>query len=568
MTKHKNSFTDTFKYLTSAITSIDDIGKKINSVLNSKLPNRLLSRANIFNMTIDVTSDLTKLVLLQVEDSLVEQNMLIAEKELSVRGLATLSGHEAVRPMSSEGIIKLSILNSAYELSPIITFQDLILKCETNGLMYIAKDKNIVANSSSTIFVDVIEGSWVTSEIIASGNKLEIINLDDINAIDHNNVEIFVNGTRYTKFDALYDMQSISTGYIIKNGIKNQIDVIFGDDIHGKKLQEGDTITIKHLVTNGELGNLQSLAEANFNISEGVYDINGNELSINDDILIYAHQGFVLGSNGENIETTRLIAGYNSRSLVFTKPENVKAFLSRLSILSYVDVWAELDGNVYKLLLLPNIKNKINEYRDYLTLQDLTLSTNQKTSIIEYLNTSGSQHTSTEVVLVEPQFCKYATFVYVSGNILDTASFKCKVENAISKVFLDETLLDSMTDGLITQNEIVESITSISNVVQCNIDVFSEENEIARINGRYELTTTRTNGAALTKSLKSIIITNSENPNLGFDDLGGINTTNKNQIPLLRGGFKKFDVDGNHFTLEKAIYIFVKNTNGDFELIN
>lgn len=567
MTKRKNSFTDSFKYLTDASMSMTSVSKKIRSILNANLPHRLLSKANIFNMTIDVTQDLTNLVLLQVEDSLVEQNILIAEKELSVRGLSTLSGHDSIRPMSSEGILEVQILNSAFSLSPTITFQNLIFKCETNGLFYVAKDENIVVNNSGKIYVDVIEGSWTESEIVASGYKLERVNLDDVNAIDHNNIVVFVNDRRYNKFDSMYDMKFDSLAYIVKNGIGNQVDIIFGDNIRGKKLNTGDIITIKHLVTAGELGNLLSLSNATFTISSGTYDINGSELNVNDNSIIKASQGFVLGSNGESIDVTRAISGYNSRAMVFTRPENVKAYLSRLSVLSYIDVWTDLDDNIYKLLLLPNIAHRISEYRDYLILQDLQLSQNQKSSIINYLNSSGAQHTSTELVLVEPVFMKYILFVYVSGNIADKLSFKYKVENAVSKVFLNETLMSNMSDGLISQNELVQSITSIDSSIQCNIDMFSEQNEIARINGRYSLKKSTANGA--TMSSKSIIeiLENNRNPNLGFDELGGINTSNRNQIPILRGGFKKYDNDGEHSLMSQPVYIFVKNSNGDFEQI-
>ena len=566
MQKHQNSFRDSFKYLGEAAKNIKTVGSKIQTVLNTYLPGRLLSKANIFNLTSDITQDLSMMVLLHVEDSLVENNIIIAEKELSVRGLATLGGHEAIRPMSSKGTIKIYMLPTAFMKSPLITFQDLVMKCENNGMSYMALSENIVLTSSSPTYIDVIEGRWVESEIIATGEKLEIIHFDDVNAIDHYQISISVNSETFTRFDSLYDMKSTSKGFILKNGIGNQVDIVFGDGIHGLKLNEGDVINVKHLITSGELGNIGNFEEAKFTVTSGAYDINGNAINLNDDMLMTPERGFVLGSNGENIELTRLVAGYNSRAMVFTRPENLKAFLSRLSIISYVDVWTDLDNSIYQVLMLPNIQSSIYEYRDYLTLVNLSLNDNQKSSIIEYINTSGSQQTSTELLLVDPVFNKYATFVYVSGNIIDKNSFKVKVENALSKVFLDETFIAFDSDGLITQNELIESVMAIGDVIQCNVDVFSEINEIARINGEYIEKTKTSNGSTNSIVDKLVILPPNVNPNLGFDELGGINTKQKN-IPILRGGFLKYDIDGNHMMMDKPIYIFLKNPDGIYEMI-
>lgn len=566
MQKHQNSFRDSFKYLGEAAKNIKTVGSKIQTVLNTYLPGRLLSKANIFNLTSDITQDLSMMVLLHVEDSLVENNIIIAEKELSVRGLATLGGHEAIRPMSSKGTIKIYMLPTAFMKSPLITFQDLVMKCENNGMSYMALSENIVLTSSSSTYIDVIEGRWVESEIIATGEKLEIIHFDDVNAIDHYQISISVNSETFTRFDSLYDMKSTSKGFILKNGIGNQVDIVFGDGIHGLKLNEGDVINVKHLITSGELGNIGNFEEAKFTVTSGAYDINGNAINLNDDMLMTPERGFVLGSNGENIELTRLVAGYNSRAMVFTRPENLKAFLSRLSIISYVDVWTDLDNSIYQVLMLPNIQSSIYEYRDYLTLVNLSLNDNQKSSIIEYINTSGSQQTSTELLLVDPVFNKYATFVYVSGNIIDKNSFKVKVENALSKVFLDETFIAFDSDGLITQNELIESVMAIGDVIQCNVDVFSEINEIARINGEYIEKTKTSNGSTNSIVDKLVILPPNANPNLGFDELGGINTKQKN-IPILRGGFLKYDLEGNHMMMDKPIYIFLKNPDGIYEMI-
>lgn len=567
MSLNKNKLKDNFNYLESVRNDINTLKTKVNSILNKFLPNRVLSKANIFNLTIDIVQDLTKLTMLQIEDALVEQNIMIAQKELSVRGLATLQGHQAVRPTSSEGVLKLTFLPSAFQQSPVLVFQDLLVKCDTNGLTYICKNENFNVSSSLSTLEKFIEGRWVTNELKANGDKLEIINLDDVSPIENNNIKVFVNGIEYKRFDSLYDMKTTDLGYLIKNGIGNQVDIIFGDNVYGKQLEQGDTITIQHLITNGELGNIQNLQNATFSIIEGAYDINGNVVNLNDSCKITAYSGFVLGSNGENIELTRQLSGYVSKSMVFVRPENLKAYLSRLSLISYVDVWGDFDKNVYNVLCLPNIMNRINQYKDYLYVTDFKFTDNQKNSIIEYIDGSQAQKTTSELVWVDPQFMKYVCFVYVSGDLLDKAVFKSKVENVISEVFIKQTLVGETQQNIITQNMIIDSVLNIDGVKQCNIDMFSEQNELARINGVYTKQIDVYNGATKTQKNIEVFVQPNENPNLGFDELGGILLDDKKQIPLLRGGFRKYSDDGEHFLMDSPIYIFYKNSDGDFEAI-
>lgn len=567
--KHRNQFTDDFNFLTDAKQNIKNLRKNINYALNRVLPTRILSKANIFNMVIKIAQDLSSMIMLSVEDSLVESNILIAQKELSVRGLATFSGHQAMRAKSSSGTVKISYKPMAFQRTPIINYVDLILKCEQNNLMYIAKFDTTTSNQVSEL-LDIIEGRYVYDEFIAFGDSLEQISLDDNIAIENDHIEVEVNGVKFTKFNSLYDMKSTSKGFITKNSIGEQVDIIFGDNINGVKINEGDKVRVKYLLSNGELGNLDNLDDVTFKIVSGTYDINGNAVDINDDIEIKPISGFVLGSHGEDIERTRAIAGYNSRSLVFTRPENITSYLSRLSILSHIDVWTDLNSNVYKILLLPNIYNKLNEFRDYLKLPilDFTLNDNQKNSIIQYLNQSDGQATSTELMLVDPKFKKYIIFVYVTGNIVDERLFKSKVENNISQVFLENTLLDVdiEANGLITQNEILQSIVTIDGVTQCNISIISEENEIARINQEYVQEYVEFNGATKTVKTRLVLLEENENPNLGFNELGGIITSKRNHIPILKGGFKKYNYPQADILLDNGIYIFYKK-NGTYEAL-
>ena len=554
---------DSFKVLSQSQLNVQQLYGQILSILNEKLPNRVLSGANIFNMTVDIAHDLTMLTLMHIEDALVEQNILTAQKDLSVRGLATLTGHQATRPVASSGILNLKILPSAFMKSRMFTFDNVKFKNELNGLEYV-NDGVFSVNREGDYVVKVKQIQWNEMEVVAEGNlSLFTVHVDDTEMITQDDIKVFVNGIQWTKFDSMYDSKSSDNAYYVKNGVDNQVDIIFGDGIHGKKLREGDIITCKYATTSGEFGNI--INSMNFKIVSGVSDIQGDDVNLDDDIEYSILSGFQLGSNGENINVTKMIAGYSSRANVFTKTENLLAYLYRLSIVSYANVWTELDTNIYNVLLLPNLQ--INSYREYLTTENLQFTNIQKSALKEYIEQSGKQQTSTEIKWVDPQFKKYVIFVYIdtADSIFDAMSIKNAVETEISKIFIEKTFSKEGTQ-LIKREDITLALSNIDIIKQFTFDIFSEDNEVAKINGWYNASVEVFNGA--TKSIVTKRFTTTESTYLGFDEFGDIKVDKMQYVPILRAGFKKHDESGNHLLITSPINVFAKNRlNNVFELL-
>lgn len=564
-----NRFTDRFKFLTVAAANIDSLRKQVNNMLNSMLPSRILSKTNIFEIVMNVSQDISNLNMYYIENSLNENNILVAQSESSVRGLAELSGHKAVRPISARGSAIVTILPGLQLQTPALIFDAAILRCKQNNLQYvmIASEAFTVGSTTSSFVLNLIEGTWQEQKFVIEGmQKLHLIHVDDTQPIENYEIRVFVNNIPWQKFDSLYDMKSNDTGYLLRNGLSNQVDIVFGDDIHGVSLTDADTVVVRYLTTNGELGNVSDISESvDFDIISGVYDSSGNEIDVSEYTSIKYDSGFSLGSFGEHIDTTRNIAGYNSRALTFARPENLKAYLSRLTILSQIDVWTEQDDQVFNLLLLPNILAKITAYSDYLTLpmSELRLSAAQKSEILNMLNSSRRQMTSSEIVYHDPVHRKYALFIYVDADVHDTRVFKTKVEDAVSKFFLENTYadIDMTSEKIISRSAIVNSIYDMPEVSRIALNIFSEENEIARIDEYYDKTITITNGAVKEQRSERIIVPPSTDPSLGFTDLGDISPISRFDVPLLRGGFMKYTDENTHITLDRPIYIFLRKNN-------
>jgi hypothetical protein len=518
-------------------------------------------------MTLNVAQDISTLNMSYIADSTINNNILVAQNAAAVRGLAELAGHSATRPISASGSIRLTFLPNLALTTPSLIFDNTTFRCTNNNLTYSLRNPNSTISTNTdaeSIVINVIEGEWQTQKFVARGAEIEIIHLDDLKPIDNSNIIVYVNSELYRQYLSINEMGVNTKGYKLRNGISNQVDIVFGDGIHGVKLNAGDTVLVQYLTTNGELGNIESVSDAaRFEVLSGVYDSQGNSIDISDSVNITYDSGFALGSYGEHIETTRNLAGYQSRSSVFARAENLKAYLSRLSILSHIDVWTEEDDFVFNAIALPNISNKISSYSDYLYLNetDLRLTDNQISEIKNYINASGGQLTSSEIVFHQPVFEKYAIFVYLDASYSDVFLFKQKVYNEISKLMLNETFadVDMQYDKIISKSAIVKAVYDLPEVTRVSISILSERNEAAKIQGYYEVSELVTNGSAKEYKTVTKTVLPGDDPNIGFSDLGDIVTSERFHIPIIRGGFQKYDDDV--IILDKPIYIFKMTGN-------
>lgn len=566
-------FKDKFKFLRDTYTNVGTFSRSIREYIDKNIPNRFKSISNIFNLQLDVTQDISTLHLLRQETAENELNIFTAQNESNIRGLSQLTGHNPVLPISSRGSIRLSIVSSGLQEfgRQIMLEPDAVFICNNNGLEYILEREETVRIDTNApyIFLTLVEGKRSTQTFVVDaddnkiGENLYTINLDDTLNIEHYMLKVYVNNELWTKSDSLRDMVSGEKTYLKRVGYGNQLDLIFGNGINGKKLTSGDVVKVEYLLTNGEAGNLQNDAE--FEITTGLKDIQNNEINAKQYFNVVRESGFLLGSNGESSEVTRAMTGFSSRSLSFARPEYMVSYLSRLSILSHVSSWTDQDDLLFNILALPKLI--FPSSREYLQVDEekFKLNTEQKESIKKMIEASRRQWVSTEIVFQDPTIKKYALYVFVDNSIIyDKLDLKYKVENAISEIMLSKTYGDvdkDVSNDLISRSDFVNALYDMSDINTVNIDIISEENELALINTYYNKTETVIEGSSKIKKTVKVNLEDGENPNLGLSQIGDIKT-DKNEIPILRGGFKVYQEDGNTQTLPKnGVVIFLKENN-------
>lgn len=566
-------FKDKFKFLRDTYSSVDNFSRQIREYIDGKIPNRYKSISNIFNLQLDVTRDISTLHLLRQENAENELNIFTAQNESNIRGLAQLTGHQPVLPISARGTLRLSLKTNGLQefgrqvmLEPSAIFRSL----ET-GLEYsLQREESIrIDTNAPYVFVSVIEGKRRTQTFIVDeddnnvGDKLYTINLDDSFNIEHYILKVYVNNELWEKQDSLRDLVADEKGYIKRVGYGNQIDLFFGNGVSGRRLKSGDVVKVEYLTTNGENGNVSSDSE--FEITSGLRDLQNNEINVKQYFNISRESGFNLGSNGESAEVTRAMTGYSSRSLSFARPEYIVSYLSRLSILSYVDAWTEEDDLVFNIVALPKLV--FPSLREYLQVDEsrFLLTSEQKDSIKEMIEASRRQWVSTEIVFNDPVIKKYGMYVFIDNSLIyDKLDLKYKVENAVSEIMLNKTFGDvdkDTTNDLISRSDFVNSLYDMPEINTVNIDIISEDNELARINTYYDDVVVEDKGSVKVKRVVRVNLQDNENPNLGLSEIGDIKT-DQMQTPILRGGFKIYQEDGTEQTMPPSgLVIFLRENN-------
>ena len=112
---------------------------------------------------------------------------------------------------------------------------------------------------SATSPIEVLEGTFLTSQFIVDGSLEQRFVLDNAN-IDTSSIVAYVGtpgvlGKQYKMIDNIVGISSISDTYLIQEVQDERYELLFGDGIFGRKPQNGAVITVQYVVTSGSEGN-------------------------------------------------------------------------------------------------------------------------------------------------------------------------------------------------------------------------------------------------------------------------------------------------------------------------
>ena len=156
--------------------------------------------------------------------------------------------------------------------------------------------------------ITVFEGTYLTSRFIVTENTDQRYIIGSEN-IDSSTLRVNVKDSfskttnKYLQVDNILNVDKNSEIYLTQEVQDGKFEIIFGDGIIGKKLNDRDTITVSYIVTNGDDGN----GPENFNF-QGTFTSNQGLFIPLDNVSIFTVRGAQNGSEVESLSSIKYLA--------------------------------------------------------------------------------------------------------------------------------------------------------------------------------------------------------------------------------------------------------------------
>lgn len=506
--------------------------------------------ASPFGQLLSVISNIAELIFTYISHTAEELNIRTAQNIESIQGLAQLAGHDAHRGGAAYGVmgIKLNTSND-FEGNHINIKNFSKFTINDTGCVYFMNlptdSIKLSVGGNSFVSVPFMQGEIESQTFTSNGTALQSFNPVIKGMTDHDNVAVRVNGKEWKKVNSLYDMPAYdddnpeaSECFVVKTSPTIGISIFFGNDSFGQIPPSGALIEVVYIRTSGMAGNSNSTGLTYTFIDMGI-DEYGNEVDLNEVLIVETIAPPMLGTNYENPEFTKAIAPKASKSFVLATPENYVSFLSKYNQYSFIYAYHTkddddiTDDNVIYLKIIPNIKKKLSSSEDYfeVPVSEFVLDKYEKESLIAALENSGRMLIGTEVEIVDPEV-KYFTINIILRYFdnVDKSSISSNIRSLLNKYFLNINRSD-----IIPKSDLISLIENIEGVDTCDVFFMNKDNEIAKKNGYY-----------YDEYGDIINVGKNEDPQVGFDSYGNI-VMNKGCIYVPRGGWK--DANDNYYTV-------------------
>jgi hypothetical protein len=231
--------------------------------------------------------------------------------------------------------------------------------------------------------IEIYEGTFISEEFLVDPfNKDQRYILNNEN-IDTNSIRVFILENeqsnvfvKYNLSENIIDVKPNSRVFYLQEIEDQRYEIIFGDDIFGKKVESGNKIQVSYIVTNGEEAN----GIDGFTFSGRIVDNNDRPISSGFSLLTTISES----RNGKQIESVNSIKKYAPRIYsaqnravtsrdyesiipkIYSQTESVSVFGGEdLDPPKYGRVFITIkpvDGNFISNTVKQNIKNELKKY--------------------------------------------------------------------------------------------------------------------------------------------------------------------------------------------------------------
>lgn len=545
-------------------TSFENFDETMKSFLNKVFgkEGQEYSKANIFSVVFEGIKGVMQNMMFYIEDAVTEQNVFTATRKKSVYSLAKISGYDPWYGSAATGTVLISskITNGTGTASSKILIPNYTtLQDKSSGTIYtlmlsndyIMLDLNLPLTSYDVKFV---EGSWRTATAVAEGNAMETLTIAPHGLFDKNYLDVYVNGEKWSATGCVYDMTEDSKEYVVTSNFDGNILLVFGDGVYGRKLSEGDNVSIMFINHNGSGGNMKITDTPELEFKDNIVDSLGNTLDGNELLNITLSNNASGGTDSDSISFVRNMIGYNSRSLVLASEDNFKMFLNRFSFIGAFNIVTYEDSLNLTVVAFSNLLQNIESVSDYYTVEEknLLLSDYQKSVIKKSLSNSNKTFGGVSIQFVDPIIRNYSMCCYIK---VDNDYEKYVVKQSISKVIGNYFLNLGTNIQYIAKSDIIKEVTdNVSNISGFDFDFISEADEIARKNGYwYKKELHKTGDTTKYVDVRQIY---DKTDMIGLDEVGNLRLNTKLEMPLLHKCTMYYD-DDSQAIVDPIQYFFV-----------
>ena len=170
-----------------------------------------------------------------------------------------------------------------------------------NYVFSIPSDITINVDDSKLATFDTItiyEGSYLTNTFVVNYSQPNQRFLLPNPNIDTSTIRVSVKNTtteQYNLYDNILNVKSTSKLFLVQEIEDEKYEILFGDNILGKKPDNGSQVTASYIITNGKLAN----GCANFTFSGSLVDNNGQTITSGISLITTISSS----ANGDNIES-------------------------------------------------------------------------------------------------------------------------------------------------------------------------------------------------------------------------------------------------------------------------
>lgn len=543
----------------SAIT-FSRIKQQIQDYLQSEhnKANVLFSSSSPYGQILSVVSSLHELSILYLRNAINQFDLGLANSnnEVVIKNAAILAGHIPTRAISATGTLRLVVkggVDLEKELpSGVLVLEDRVaMKNNTNSLFYstnLGKQKlELNARVTKQFFIPIIQGEWKARSFTSDGQPMqtfEILDQGDT-LVENFNVTVRVNGQYWEIKKHLYDLLPDELSCVVRTGFNGGISIIFGNGGFGAIPPLTSNINVNYLNTNGARGNIYRRDVNDFKVIDQVFDINGNDIDIENifDIEIYNDINF--GADPENYLFTKNVLPIASNNFVLALPQQYAYELKKLGVFTHVNA-TEKNGTIF-IYLVPDITLFKRQDEDYFsipirnttagsvtTTSAFELDSYERSKIVSYLKSSGVIQLTKKFIVKSPTLSFYVMNVWViSYSDATDDAIRSQIVSAVSNYFLAFNKIDR-----IPKSEMITLLSGISDINSVKIEFVCKKNEDYHIEGRKSLQGLATFDSS--NYFKDPSLSNvSYDPNkmIGLDPQLGDIIFEADEIPVMRGGW-------------------------------